>query len=55
MKQQPKPIHTSTAVTDEPVLAADEIKQLAKLLDVLMEVDFMLHRKSEGLEPNEGE
>jgi len=54
MEQQPKPAPNSTAVIDEPVLNADEIKQLAKLFDVLMEVDFMQNRKQEGLATNEG-
>lgn len=48
MEQQLKPASNSTAVIDDPVLTADEIKQLAKLLDVLMEVDFMLNRNQKG-------
>ncbi len=54
MNQPSEPAPNSTAVTDEPVLTADEIKQLAKLLDVLMEVDFMQNRKQEGLATSEG-
>lgn len=43
--QNPDTALASTVVIDEPILDADELKQLARLLDVLMEVDFYLNRK----------
>lgn len=51
MKQPQEPVPISPAVNDEPVLDADELKTLAKLLDALMEVDFELNR-NEGLVAN---
>jgi len=51
MKTTQEPVPTSPAVTDEPVLDADELKTLAKLLDALMEVDFDMKR-NQGLEAN---
>lgn len=39
----------STAVNDEPVLTASELKRLAHLLNVLMEVDFYLNRNKQEL------
>ncbi len=44
MKQQPKPVTDNQAVNDELLLDVDELKQLAKLFDVLMEVDFEQNR-----------
>jgi hypothetical protein len=44
MQQPQEPEQSSQAVNDEPVLDTDELKTLAKLLDVLMEVDFELNR-----------
>jgi len=40
-----KPEPGSPAVDDEPVLTEQELKRLAQLLDVLMEVDFYINRK----------
>lgn len=51
MKQLPKPVTDIQAVNDEPVLDTDELKQLAKLFDVLMEVDFEQKRNA-GLVSN---
>lgn len=51
MNQQPKPVTDIQAVNDELLLDADELKQLAKLFDVLMEVDFEQNRNA-GLVSN---
>lgn len=42
-----QPAPASTVVIDESVLDADELKQLAKWLDALMEIDFYLARNQE--------
>ncbi len=44
MEKLPYNIATSLAVDDEQDLSDDELKQLAKLLDALMEADFELNR-----------
>lgn len=44
MHQESKPLLTNSAVTDELVLDADDLKRLAALLNILMEVDFHLNR-----------
>jgi len=44
MKAQQEPTNSSSAVNDVPVLTTDEIKTLAKLIDVLMEADFEINR-----------
>lgn len=45
MKAAQEQVQTSTSVNDEIALEADELKALAKLLDVLMEADFQLNTK----------
>lgn len=51
MQQPQETIQIITAVSDEPVLSADEIETFAKLIDVLMEADFEINR-NKGLVAN---
>jgi hypothetical protein len=47
MEKLPNNTKASPAVIDEQDLNDDELKRLAKLLDVLMEVDFELNRQED--------
>lgn len=42
MKQQSKSEIPSTAVVDEPILSDEELKRLATIFDVFIDVDFYL-------------
>lgn len=42
MKQQSESEILSTAVVDEPVLSDEELKRLATIFDVFIDVDFYL-------------
>jgi hypothetical protein len=42
-----KQVAASTAADDEPILTEQELKRLAQLLNVLMEVDFYLNRSKQ--------
>lgn len=42
MKQQSESEIASTAVVDEPVLSDEELKRLATIFDVFIDVDFYL-------------
>lgn len=44
MKATQEQVQPTSAVNDELLLDADELKTLAKLLDVLMEADFEINR-----------
>lgn len=43
MINETTPELTSTAVIDEPVLTDEELKRLASVFDVLIDVDFYLN------------
>lgn len=47
MEKLPNNTSTNPTVIDEQDLNNDELKRLAKLLDVLMEVDFELNRQKD--------
>lgn len=47
MEKLPDKTSASPAVIDEQDLNAEELERLAKLLDVLMEVDFELNRQKD--------
>jgi len=47
MEKLPNNTSTVPAVIDERDLNDDELKRLAKLLDVLIEVDFELNRQKD--------
>ena len=51
MKQQQEPATTSTAINNELILSNDELRTLAKFLDVLVEADFEINR-NKGLVVN---
>lgn len=42
MKQQSESEIPSTAVVDEPILSDEELKRLATIFDVFIDVDFYL-------------
>lgn len=44
MERSPEPTKTDIAVADEQLLDTGELRRLAALLDVLMEVDFLVNR-----------
>ena len=48
MKLQQNSVIPSTAVPDEPVLTDEELKRLAIVFDVLIDVDFYLNYTQEA-------
>ena len=49
MNQSQKPTPTNIGVVSEPVFNDGELKQLAKYLDVLLEIDMSLKREDRVL------